>query len=94
MAHVSSTPPEILIQIIASLAHTCKTLYTSTTPLLYKRQLDTNDHYVTFHAAKHGILTSLQNVHRYLTSLVFACSKGNYHTGPFGSDLQHRNGWF
>jgi ankyrin repeat protein len=103
MTHISSLPPEILIQIIAScptshsiasLARTSKTLYTSTTPLLYKRQLDTNDHHVTFHAAKHGILTTLQNVHRYMTLHVFACSKGNYHTGPFGSDLQRRNGWF
>jgi hypothetical protein len=103
MTHISSLPPEILIQIIAScptshsiasLARTSKTLYTSTTPLLYKRQLDTNDHHVTFHAAKHGILTTLQNVHRYMTLHIFACSKGNYHTGPFGSDLQRRNGWF
>ncbi|KAM0274468.1 hypothetical protein ACHAPA_000568 [Fusarium lateritium] len=103
MATITSLPPEILTQItescttshsIASLARTSKALYKSTTPLLYKRQLDTNDHHVTFHAAKHGILTTLQNVHRYMTLHVFACSKGNYHTGPFGSDMQRRNGWF
>ncbi|WZH41007.1 serine threonine phosphatase 6 regulatory ankyrin repeat subunit b [Fusarium acuminatum] len=103
MTAMTSLPPEILHQIIAacptshsiaSLARTSKTHYTSTTPLLYKRQLDTNDHHVTFHAAKYGILTTLQNVHRYMALHVFACSKGNYHIGPFGSDLQRRNGWF
>ncbi|KAF5677590.1 serine threonine phosphatase 6 regulatory ankyrin repeat subunit b [Fusarium heterosporum] len=103
MTAITSLPPEILIllikscqtsQSIASLARTCKSLYTSVTPLLYKRQLDTNDHHVTFYAAKHGILTTLQNVNRYMTLQVFECSKGNYHTGPFGSEKQRRNGWF
>ncbi|KAF4950996.1 hypothetical protein FSARC_13034 [Fusarium sarcochroum] len=104
MAHIHGLPLEILIQVIescdtsrdiAALASTSKHLYNITLPLLYKRQLDNNDHHVTFWAAKKGIITTLQHVHHYMTLQVFTCSKKSYDTsGIFGSEKQRRNGWF
>ncbi|RGP60567.1 ankyrin repeat domain protein [Fusarium sporotrichioides] len=103
MTSLTSLPPEILLQIIescqtshalSSLAQTSQALYTLITPLLYKRQLANADHHVTFHAAKHGNLQALKNVHRYMTLRVYKCSKGDYDTGVFGAEKQKRNGWF
>lgn len=103
MASFTCLPPEILLQIIdscitshalSSLAQVSPALYTFVTPLLYKRQLENADYHVTFHAAKHGNLRALQNVHRYMTLRVYKCSKANYDTGVFGAEKQRRNGWF
>lgn len=103
MATLTSLPPEILLQIIdscitshalSSLAQASPALSIFVTPLLYKRQLDNDDHHVTFHAAKHNNLNALKNCYKYLTLNVYKCSKGNYDTGSFGAEKQRRNGWF
>ncbi|KAJ4269957.1 hypothetical protein NW762_001628 [Fusarium torreyae] len=104
MAQINDLPLEILIQVIeccdtsrdiAALASTSKHLYNIALPLLYNRQLDNNDHHVTFWAAKKGIIETLRHVRRHMTLQVFICSKKSYDTsGNFDSEKQRSNGWF